>query len=215
MDIVKVVEDKVIKIYLDSKGNYPSSHDLLHVKRVLNNALTIASHMHLSDREIILLRLACLLHDISIPLNGVKEDHAIHSANYASSILIDHGLQAEDIEIICGSIREHSWRFGLKPSNIVSMILQDADRLDALGVIGFARMVTYGEVQHRNLYFDSEPIPKFRCVDENYTLDHTFSKLILLPDSMNTELGKRMAKSRLNILLWLIKIMQLEIEGLI
>ncbi|MEM3616072.1 MAG: HD domain-containing protein, partial [Candidatus Methanomethylicia archaeon] len=89
MDIVKVVEDKVIKIYLDSKGNYPSSHDLLHVKRVLNNALTIASHMHLSDREIILLKLACLLHDISIPLNGVKEDHAIHSANYASSILID------------------------------------------------------------------------------------------------------------------------------
>jgi HD superfamily phosphodiesterase len=103
--LVKVVEDKVLEIYVSHKGNYPSSHDFLHVKRVLNNALMIAEAMGLSERDKLLLTLACLLHDISIPIFGVKEDHAVKSADYAKFMLLDLGFDPADIEVVCNAIR--------------------------------------------------------------------------------------------------------------
>jgi uncharacterized protein len=213
--LVKVVEGKVLEIYLSNKGNYPSSHDFLHVKRVLNNALMIADVMGLSEHDKLLLTLACLLHDISIPIFGVKEDHAVKSAEYAKAMLLDLGLESTDIEIVCNAIRVHSWSSGLTSMDTVSMILQDADRLDALGVVGFSRMIIYGEFAGRVMYFEPEIIPRFRDIDDaHYTIDHVFSKLIHIPAHMNTDVGRRIALDRLKTLLWLIKILSLEIKGL-
>ncbi|MEM0084152.1 MAG: HD domain-containing protein [Candidatus Methanomethylicia archaeon] len=213
-DIVRVVESKVLDIYNSCRGNYPSSHDFLHVKRVLNNALTIAENIGVSDYDKFLLTLACLLHDISIPLYGVKEDHAYKSAEYARYFLLDCGLNLNDIEIICNAIREHSWSSKVKSNNLISMVLQDADRLDALGIIGFARMIIYGEFSDRILYFEPEFTPRFRSIDDsNYTLDHVFSKLIHIPESMNTEFAKNIAFKRLSNLLWVVKLLEFEVKG--
>lgn len=215
-DIVRVVENKVLDIYSSCRGNYPSSHDFLHVKRVLRNALIIAENLGFSDHDKFLLILACLLHDISIPLYGVKEDHAHKSAEYARHILLDCGLDLSDVEVICNAIREHSWSSKIKSNNLISMVLQDADRLDALGIIGFIRMIVYGEFNGRTLYFESEFIPRFRGIDDsNYTLDHIFSKLIHIPESMNTEFAKNIALKRLSNLLWIVKLLEFEIKGFI
>ena len=214
-NLIKAVESKVLEIYTSCKGNYPSSHDFLHVKRVLNNALMIAEAMGLSEHDRFLLTLACLLHDISIPIFGVKEDHAVKSAIYAKSMLLDLGLDPSDIEVVYNAIRVHSWSSGSASMDIVSMILQDADRLDALGVIGFSRMMIYGEFAGRVMYSESEVLPRFRDADDaHYTIDHVFSKLIHIPAHMNTDMGRRIALERLKTLLWLIKILSLEIEGL-
>jgi len=212
--IVKVIEGRVLEIYNSCRGNYPSSHDFLHVKRVLCNALIIADSLKLSFHDKFLLTLACLLHDISIPLYGVKEDHAFQSSEYAKHILLDCGLNSCDVEVVCSAIREHSWSSNVKPKSLISMILQDADRLDALGIIGFARMIIYGEFSNRTLYFEPEFIPRFREIDDsNYTLDHVFSKLIHIPKSMNTEFARNLAFKRLRNLLWIVKLMEFEVNG--
>lgn len=212
--IIKAVESIVSQIYSSCKGKYPSSHDFLHVKRVLVYSLKIADSINLSEYEKFLLTLACLLHDISIPMHGVKDDHTIKSADYAKQILVNLGLSSEDIEVICNVINEHSWSRNLKPSNRISMVLQDADRLDAIGIIGLVRMVIYGEFNGRTLYSEFEFIPKSRCIDDStYTIDHVFSKLVWIPASMNFDFTRKLAEERLKYLLWAIETIEFEVNG--
>ncbi len=204
--VIKVVEEYVERVYSENWGKYPTSHDYLHVIRVLRVAEHIAEAENLSCEERLMLKIACLLHDIAIPLRGSKENHAAESAEIARKFLRKAGLSGEHIAEICRAISEHSWSEGRKPSSKISAILQDADRIDALGVVGFARMICYGEYMKRKLHHPVEIIPKERELnDEAYTLDHVFTKLINIPKTMNTNIGKAIAQERLRKLIELVK----------
>ncbi|HDO21140.1 MAG: HD domain-containing protein [archaeon GB-1845-036] len=208
-----LLRKRVKRIYDEHWGNYPTSHDYLHVERVLNNAMKIALHENLSEINLHLLKIACLLHDIAIPIYGVKKDHAEISSLTARKILAEFNFNPHHTDIICNAIREHSWSKARKPTNKISAILQDADRLDSLGVIGLIRMVIYGEYKKRKLYFQGEPIPESRVIDDSlYTLDHLFKKLINIPKMMNTYIGRRLADERIKRLLNLVDALKEEIK---
>ncbi|RLE53186.1 MAG: phosphohydrolase [Candidatus Methanomethylicota archaeon] len=212
-EVIREVQEYVSKVYEDNWGKYPTSHDYLHIIRVLTLALKIADEEHLDSESILLLKLACLLHDIAIPITGCKQKHAEESAKIATQILKKYEFTEDEIRLVCSAIREHSWSKRKKPATLLSAILQDADRLDALGVIGFARMICYGEFMKRKLHHPTEVIPKTRQIDdERYTIDHVFAKLVKLPQSMNTETGKRLAKERVQKLLKLTEEFEKEVQ---
>ena len=216
MPILKKIEDNVREIYKTNFGKYPLSHDFLHVLRVLRLAERIASEEGLKDeKEFLALRLAVFLHDIGIAVTGKKEKHAEVSAQLAEQMLREHGADGELIQLVCQAIREHSWKLQSRPSTMVSAILQDADRLDALGLIGLIRMYTYSVQLGRIFYCEKEPIPRQRQPNDRvYTLDHVYVKLIKISEKMNTRAGKNIAEKRMKKLLEAVKALVEEVQGL-
>lgn len=171
----KIIENakKYIKVLFQDNAD---GHDADHTLRVLKNAQQIASSYPESD--LILISLASLLHDV--------DDHKLfHTENNenARTFLKDQGVEAEKIEEICCIINAVSFskNKGKVPETIEGKIVQDADRLDALGAIGIARTFAYGGKNGRSL---------------NDSVQHFYDKLLLLKDSMNTEEGRKIADER-------------------
>ena len=204
--IAKLTKNFVEEVYFNNWGKYPTSHDYLHILRVLRISNYIAENEKLSFEEKFLLEIACLLHDIAIPLKSSKENHAIESSKIAFKFLSKLELDEKYIDLICSAIAEHSWSKQSKSSSKISAILQDADRIDALGTIGFARMIIYGEYMKRKLHHPNEIIPRNREINDNeYTLDHVYTKLIKIPEKMNTKIGRKIAEIRIKKLISLIE----------
>ena len=157
-------------------ANDSGGHDADHSKRVYSNACKIAEVE--SDCNIFIVKLAALLHDV--------DDHKLfHTENNenARTFLMNHQIDNETIEYICEIINciSFSKNRGSRPNTIEGKIVQDADRLDAIGAIGIARTFAFGGERKR------------RLAD---TVQHFYDKLLLLKDEMNTNEGKRIAKYR-------------------
>lgn len=151
-------------------------HDAEHTLRVYRNAMMIAEHEPDCDRTIV--ALASLLHD--------ADDHKLfHTENNANAraFLKDHDVPEEWVERICRDINSVSFsqNRGKKPETIEGRIVQDADRLDAIGAVGIARTFAFGG-EHGRPFQDS--------------IDHFYQKLLLLKDEMNTDTAKRIAAGR-------------------
>jgi len=174
-------------------------HDWFHIERVYNNALLIAKGEE-CDHEVV--QLGALLHDIAdskfhdgdetvgpsmawqfLSAQNVPEDTIIHVVNIIENISFKGG--------------NHDMKF----HSIELDIVQDADRLDALGAIGIARTFNYGGFKNRTLY-DPAIAPELNMSKEEYkastapTLNHFYEKLLLLKDRMNTPTGKAIAEGR-------------------
>lgn len=142
---------------------------------------------------------AAILHDVvNLPKNHPERSRASRmAAEKSRQILKEADYPEADIETILKIITEHSYSRGLKPSSIESAVLQDADRLDALGAIGVMRTVTTGSRLGCTYYNPIDAIPSGRPLDDKaFTVDHFFAKLFQLPELMNTEPGKAEAKRR-------------------
>lgn len=174
-------------------------HDWFHIQRVLSNARTIAQQEQ-SDELIVLL--GALLHDIA--------DSKFHQGNedvgpaLARDFLKSQQLSPEIITHVIRIIRNISFKGGNFKQEFRSPeldIVQDADRLDAMGAIGIARTFNYGGYKGRKL-FDPQIPAQLKMSREEYkasqapTINHFYEKLLLLKDRMNTETGKRMAEKR-------------------
>ena len=123
------------------------------------------------------------------------------SAKKAKQILKKHNFSKEDIMIISDAIRTHSFSQNTVPTTIEGKILQDADRLDALGAIGIARVFATGGSLKRPFYNSDDPFCKIRQPDDTiWTLDHFYKKLLNLESLMNTKSGKLEAKKRTKVL---------------
>ena len=157
------------------QGN-ADGHDAAHSLRVYRNALQIAADEPTCDLTVV--TLAALLHD--------ADDHKLfntrNNAN-ARAFLTEHEVAPERIERICTAINEVSFsqNRGVRPSTLEGMIVQDADRLDALGAIGIARTFAFGGKHARSL---------------ESSVAHFYEKLLLLKDLMNTTGGKAQAERR-------------------
>ena len=151
-------------------------HDADHTIRVYHNAMAIADTEPQCDRFVV--ALAALLHD--------ADDHKLfqteNNAN-ARSFLAKHPIDQEKIEYICQLINGISFskNRGVRPQTLEGKIVQDADRLDAIGAIGVARTFAFGGERKRPL---------------SDSVQHFYDKLLLLKDEMNTPEGKQMAESR-------------------
>jgi len=164
--------------------------------RVYDNAKRIAKHEK-ADSELVLA--AALLHDIvSFPKSDKRSKAAsMKSAKEAQKILANYSYTKKEIRIISDAIRDHSYSRNRTSKTLEGRILQDADRLDALGAIGIARTFSVGGAESRPIYSASDPFCKTRTPDDkSWTVDHFFRKLLLLEKQMNTRYAKKEAKKR-------------------
>jgi uncharacterized protein len=193
------------------EGRDPA-HDFYHIKRVYKNAKIIGRHER-PNMDILLP--AVLLHDLVMhPKGSAKSSKsADESADLAEDILQSYGYPQDEITQICYCIRMHSYSKKFVPASIEGKILQDADRLDALGAIGIARTFSVGGSENRKLYNANDPFYRtIREVDDiQWTLDHFQTKLLKLEYSMHTKMGKKMAQERTSFMLLFIRQLQKEI----
>jgi len=174
-------------------------HDWFHIQRVYNNALLIAKG---EPCNLLVVQLGALLHDVADSKfhNG---DETVGPA-VARIFLESHNVDAETIAHVIAIIENISFKGGNFEKHFSSAeldIVQDADRLDALGAIGIARTFNYGGFKNRILY-DPAVLPQLQMDKEQYkatqspTLNHFYEKLLLLKDRMNTPTGKTIAQGR-------------------
>lgn len=142
---------------------------------------------------------AAWLHDIvQLPKgSGPAGESARRSAGEARTFLVEIGVPAGHVAAITHAIEAHSFSGGLKPESVEAAILQDADRLDALGAIGLARLWVVAGTLGSDLYHGSDPSGTTRQLDDRaFGLDHIPAKLLKLPDLMNTATGREIALQR-------------------
>jgi len=177
-----------------------SAHDFEHVMRVYKNARKIGKKENANMKLVLA---AVLLHDIiSFPKSDKRsKTSSIKSSIAAQEILKDHGYDKNEIKIISDAIREHSFSLNIAPNTVEGKILQDADRLDAIGAIGIARAFSVGGSGKRPFYNKSDPFCQRRKPDDTeFTLDHFYKKLLLLEKKMNTNAAKKEASRRTKIM---------------
>ena len=146
---------------------------------------------------------AALLHDfINIPKDDPRRNQASAlSAEAARPLLAVGGFTPEAIDRIAAAIRDHSFSRGATPKGPLGCALQDADRLEALGAIGLMRCVATGQKMGSGFFHPDDPWAERRELnDRAYSVDHLFTKLFSLSDTMCTEPGRREAVRRTRFL---------------
>ncbi len=177
-----------------------SAHDFDHVMRVYKNAQKICKKEKANEKLVLC---SALLHDIvSYPKSDKRSKFSsIESAQKSKLILKKYNFSKEEIIIISDAIRDHSFSQNKTPESIVGKILQDADRLDAIGAIGIARVFATGGSLRRQFYNIDDPFCKTRKPnDKIWTVDHFYQKLLKLESLMNTKSGKMEAQERTKML---------------
>ncbi len=195
MNILKKLE-KEVKVKMEND----SAHDFEHIKRVYNNAKKLAIKEKANTKLVLS---AVLLHDIvSYPKSDSRsKTSSVKSSQDAKKILKNYPFTNDEIKIITDAIKDHSFSRKKTPKTLVGKILQDADRLDAIGAVGIARVFAVGGAEHRSFYNTEDPFcSKREPNDKKWTLDHFFRKLLLLEDLMSTKSAKIEAKRRTKIL---------------
>ena len=176
-----------------------SGHDWWHILRVWNNAKLISQT---EKADMLVVELAALLHDIAdSKFHGGNEEIGPQVAgDFLTSIAVEESV----IEHVQQIIRNISFKTSFNEARFHSKeldIVQDADRLDAMGAIGIARAFTYGGYKNREL-FNPDIKPALNMSKEDYknstapTINHFYEKLLLLKDRMNTPTGRRIAEER-------------------
>jgi uncharacterized protein len=183
-----------VKPYYDQTND--PAHDWPHVGRVASLARKIAANETVS--------MPCLLaavycHDlINLPKDHPDRKKAsTMTAEKSEGYLKKAGFHEFEVRLIQNAIIEHSFSKGLKPSSVEAAILQDADRLDALGAIGVLRCASVNTLMQSSYYEPMDPLAEKRPLDDKrFMIDHYFVKLFKLPALMNTSAGKIEAESR-------------------
>lgn len=174
-------------------------HDWFHIERVYKNALLIAKS---ETCDLNVVALGALLHDIADSKfhNGDESVGPRTARHFLESQNVDESIILHVIAII-ENISFKGGNFQKQFASIELDIVQDADRLDAIGAIGIARCFNYGGFKNRELYNPSIP-PQMNMDRETYkastspTINHFYEKLLLLKDKMNTQTGKQIAGER-------------------
>ena len=194
----KIIENTVLFVQ-ETLKDAEGGHDWFHILRVLNNSKLIAAT---EEVDLLTVELGALLHDIA--------DSKFHNGDetvgpkVARAFLSTQKVSEEVIAHVVNIIENISFKGGNAAQSFHSKeleVVQDADRLDALGAIGIARTFNYGGFKGRGLY-DPEISPNLSMSKDEYkastapTINHFYEKLLLLKDRMNTDTGKKIAEQR-------------------
>ncbi len=195
----QLIIDKTILFVKETLKGAEGGHDWFHIHRVLKNAQLIAKG---EKANTLIIALGALLHDIA--------DSKFHNGDEtigpkkATEFLLSQDVDSAIIEHVVQIIKNISFKGGNTERTFSSKeldIVQDADRLDAIGAIGIARCFNYGGFKNRELY-NPEIAPNLNMNKEEYkkntapTINHFYEKLLLLKDRMNTKTGQRIAADR-------------------
>lgn len=191
--------DNTILFVKEKLQHAEGGHDWFHIERVYKNALLIAKE---EDCNLEIVKLGALLHDIA--------DSKFHNGDekvgpkVARDFLVTQSVAENTISHVIAIIENISFKGGHFEKKFTSKeldIVQDADRLDAIGAIGIARTFNYGGFKNRAIY-NPNIQPNMNMTKEEYkksdapTINHFYEKLLLLKDKMNTETGKKIAQKR-------------------
>ena len=200
-----------IKNEIQEMVDNDSAHDFEHIMRVYKNAQKLCKTEKANEKLVLS---AALLHDIvSYPKSDKRsKNSSTESAKKSKPILEKYGFSKDEITIVSDAIRDHSFSKNKIPETLEGKILQDADRLDALGAIGIARVFATAGSLKRPFYNIVDPFCKTRTPDDKiWTVDHFYQKLLKLESLMNTKSGKIEAKKRTSILKEFLKQLKQEI----
>ena len=195
MNVINSLKQEVHNLMIND-----SAHDFEHIMRVFKNAQKICKKENANEKLVLS---AVLLHDIiSYPKSDKRSKlSSIKSAEESKKILKKFNFTKEEIKIVSDAIRDHSFSRNKIPTTLEGKILQDADRLDAIGAIGIARVFAVGGSEKRPFYNVTDPFCKSRTPDDSiWTLDHFYRKLLKLESLMNTKSGKIEAKRRTKVM---------------
>jgi uncharacterized protein len=193
------IVNKTILFVKKKLDNAEGGHDWFHIERVYKNALSIADNEVCDDTVV---KLGALLHDIAD--SKFHDGDETVGSQIARDFLEYNKVDEATIQHVINIIENISFKGGNTEKSFSSIeldIVQDADRLDAIGAIGIARTFNYGGFKNRPLY-NPNIAPKLHMSKEEYknsqapTLNHFYEKLLLLKDKMNTETGKQIAQER-------------------
>ena len=188
------------RTFLKSQGEGDPAHDPQHIERVVLNTRHLAA---VEDLALDILIPAAYLHDcVHVPKNSPQRSQASRlAADRALVFLQEQSYPAEYLDAIHHAITAHSFSAKITPETIEAKVLQDADRIDALGAIGLSRCLMLGGHMGSLLYNPNDPFCQNRATDDaNFCLDHFFAKLLSLKETMQTSAGKSLAKERTQFL---------------
>ena len=199
MTNTQIIEETIAFVKETLKGA-EGGHDWFHIQRVFKNTLLIAKD---ENADVLIVSLGALLHDIAdAKFHGGDETIGPKMAQeFLTSLQVEKKVIGHVIKII----ENISYKSSLDSKKLFTskelMVVQDADRLDAIGAMGIARAFNYGGFMNRELY-NPEIAPNLQMTKEQYkkstapTINHFYEKLLLLKDKMNTESGKKLAEKR-------------------
>ncbi len=195
--------DALARLLLDalSQESTDGSHDLSHILRVWRNAVAIARTEPGCDLE--LLTAAVILHDcVEVEKNSPQRAQASRlAAGRAREIAAPLGFRAARLDALAHAIEAHSFSAGISPETLDARILQDADRLDAIGAIGIARCFYVAGRLGSSLYDPTDPLAMRREYDDGrFAFDHFEVKLLKIAENFRTDAGRAMARERLTLM---------------
>lgn len=201
MSNTEIVEE-TITFVKETLKNAEGGHDWFHIKRVFQNAMYIAKD---EDVDILVVSLGALLHDIA-DAKFYDGDESI-GPQMATDFLRSLKIKKKVINHVVKIIKHISFKNSIGKSKKKSFaskelqVVQDADRLDAIGAIGIARAFNYGGFKNREIY-NPDIAPNLKLTKAAYkkstapTINHFYEKLLLLKEKMNTDTGKKLAEER-------------------
>jgi uncharacterized protein len=189
------------------------AHDALHVERVMASARRIAAA---EGADVDVCVTAALLHELfnypkSHPDSPRSGDVC---AEHAVAMLREHGFDATFIERVAYCIRVHSFSRGVMPETLEAKVLQDADRLDAIGAIGIARCFATSADMKRPFYAPDDPFCRARSPDDKqWGIDHFYKKLLRIGDGLHTATARGMAAERIAFMRAYLDQLEREVAG--
>ena len=191
-----------ITTLLKSRKHDDGSHDFFHFQRVWQTAQQIMDGESFHVNKLVVLA-ACYFHDVVIlPKNHPERTRASTLAAIETErCLKELAFPEALIPDVCHSVKAHSYSAQITPETIEAKVVQDADRMEALGAIGVARVFYTSGVLKQKMFDPEDPLAKNRPLDDRqYALDHFQMKLLKIAETMQTETGKKLAQKNTDYL---------------
>lgn len=180
-----------------------SAHDVHHLDRVWANARAIlAAPEHLGRVDTLVVLAAAYLHDcVAVPKNSPDRANASRmAADRATGLLRGIGFPEAKLPGVAHAIAAHSYSAQIPTETLEAEILQDADRLDAVGAIGLARTIAVGAELGRPMFHPTDPGARHRPIDEaTWSADHLMEKIVKLPATINTAAARALGAHRIRV----------------
>ncbi|MCM7512647.1 phosphohydrolase [Enterobacter hormaechei] len=192
-----------------------AAHDIAHFRRVWVTAQNIMSELHVDPLVVLT---ACYFHDVvSLPKNHPdRSQSSLLAARKTREILRRDfpDFPPERYAAVEHAIEAHSFSAGVAPQSLEAKIVQDADRLEALGAIGLARVFAVSGALGVALFDADDPFAGARPLDDKtFALDHFQTKLLRLPDTMQTPRGRELARHNADFLIQFMAKLSAELQG--
>lgn len=201
MELNDVEAQVLSKVYAEMRQRYEGfadpAHDWEHIERVYRLGMYIAGRENANS---FIVSMAALMHDIGHLSTEKSKHHADLSLSMAGELLLTYDISLDTRDAILHAIAAHSFSLGTEPRTMEAKVVRDADRLDALGSVGIVRWAITGAVRRSgetHIYHPDDPFGERHALDDrHYMLDHFFTKLLTLGDTMATQTGRVLAQER-------------------